>query len=408
MKLTRHNGRSGRHGTYNPKHNDRRFDLENSEHIDNERALHNVYWDCYQGFHFPQKQEEEESIKYSFEEIEKTFYHQRYDDYCEAQHERNRKQGHSERDRTTDDLRLDKKTCPEESIIQIGTIEESVNAEELFIIAKEFFDEYEERFGENVHILDWSLHLDEATPHIHERHVFDCENRYGEVAPQQEKALEALDIPLPHPELKPGKTNNRKIMFDSICREMMLEIALEHGLHLDREPEYGGRDYLEKQDYILEKQKSLIEEKQKSLEEITVKLSDAESMVEEIASDAYEKACEAVIGTVVEQVQKENIKMVGELEEKLIHSEKGMNKRERALISKTIGSVKIFLNRITERIVTKVKTVLLDHAVSNRAKAEIREAARVSVREKLRDAEIKVRQQKPKNKEKNVLKERIR
>ena len=34
MKLTRHNGRSGKHGTYNPRHNDRRFDVENSEHID--------------------------------------------------------------------------------------------------------------------------------------------------------------------------------------------------------------------------------------------------------------------------------------------------------------------------------------------------------------------------------------
>jgi len=33
LKLTRHNGRSGKHGTYNPRHNDRRFDVENSEHI---------------------------------------------------------------------------------------------------------------------------------------------------------------------------------------------------------------------------------------------------------------------------------------------------------------------------------------------------------------------------------------
>ena len=46
MKLTRHNGRSGKHGTYNPRHNDRRFDVENSEHIDAERARQNVYWDC--------------------------------------------------------------------------------------------------------------------------------------------------------------------------------------------------------------------------------------------------------------------------------------------------------------------------------------------------------------------------
>ena len=50
LKLTRHNGRSGKHGTYNPRHNDRRFDVENSGHIDAERARQNVYWDCYRGF----------------------------------------------------------------------------------------------------------------------------------------------------------------------------------------------------------------------------------------------------------------------------------------------------------------------------------------------------------------------
>lgn len=34
MKGTRHNG----NGVYNPLHNDRRFNLEHSEHIDNERV----------------------------------------------------------------------------------------------------------------------------------------------------------------------------------------------------------------------------------------------------------------------------------------------------------------------------------------------------------------------------------
>lgn len=33
MKATRHNGRSGKHGTYDTKHNDRRFDVENSEYM---------------------------------------------------------------------------------------------------------------------------------------------------------------------------------------------------------------------------------------------------------------------------------------------------------------------------------------------------------------------------------------
>ena len=42
---------------------------------------------------------------------------------------------------------------------------------------------FDERFGSNVHIIDWSLHMDEATPHIHERHVFDATNQYGEIEP---------------------------------------------------------------------------------------------------------------------------------------------------------------------------------------------------------------------------------
>lgn len=33
MKGTRHNGRSGKDGVYNPLHNDRRFDPEHSEHV---------------------------------------------------------------------------------------------------------------------------------------------------------------------------------------------------------------------------------------------------------------------------------------------------------------------------------------------------------------------------------------
>lgn len=43
MKLAGHNGRAGKNGSYNLKHNDRRFDIENSERIDVERAKHNLH-----------------------------------------------------------------------------------------------------------------------------------------------------------------------------------------------------------------------------------------------------------------------------------------------------------------------------------------------------------------------------
>ncbi len=38
-------------------------------------------------------------------------------------------------------------------------------------IAEEFLEERKQMFGSHVEILDFALHVDEATPHIHERHI---------------------------------------------------------------------------------------------------------------------------------------------------------------------------------------------------------------------------------------------
>ena len=74
--------------------------------------------------------------------------------------------------------------------------------------------------------------------------MFDCENQYGEIAPQQEKALEALGFELPEPEKPVGRKNNRKMTFDSACRVLLFDVAKKHGLQLEEEPEYGGRALL--------------------------------------------------------------------------------------------------------------------------------------------------------------------
>ena len=295
MKLTRHNGRSGKNGVYNPKHNDRNFKIENSEHIDPELAKKDFLWDCYQGFATTEMRDREE-LSSRFEKVEQAFYSQRYFDYCDGQHERNFKRGHPERDRTTEDLRLSKKTCPEESIIQIGTKEEHVDPVVLLKIASDYFLEFEKRFGTNVHILDWALHLDESTPHIHERHVFDVVNQYGEVQPAQDKALEALGVTLPYPDKPKSKTNNRKVMFDFICRTMLFDICKKHGLNLDEEPSYGGRKYLEKQDYILMKQKQKLAEqemqigqKQQEINEAEARIGKTELALKEMESQFSEK-----------------------------------------------------------------------------------------------------------------------
>jgi len=386
MKLTRHNGRSGRNGAYNPKHNDRRFTVGNSDHINEEKAGQNVYWDCFQGFHPPE--EDAERTAHSFEEIEKAFYFDRYTDFCMGQHERNRKTGHSSRDRTPDDLRLDKKTCPEESLIQIGTVEEAVPPRVLVQVASDFFEEFEKRFGSHVHILDWSLHLDEATPHIHERHVFDCENRYGETAPQQEKALEALGFERPDPDKKPGRLNNRKVSFDAACRGMLFDICAQHGLRLDEEVTYGGRSYLEKQDYILMKQKEkmaaqdeMIGSKEDVLNSLTVRIEDTERFVEEVANAAYEKAVEVVSDTVREEVRNTGFDIIADKHEEVLRDPR-LSDHFKKYIGRVFSDIMNRFRGMTQHITDRLAAIFNNPEKQK----EMVEPVRESIREQLERA----------------------
>lgn len=434
MKLTRHNGRAGKNGAYNPKHNDRRFDIENSEHIDADRVNQNIYWDCYTGFSSAKIRESDKENDYSFEKIEQIYYFEHYADHIQAQNERNEKTRHTERNRTVTDLLTNNKTCPEESIYQIGTIDESVSGEVLAKIATEFFAEMEEKFGTHVHILDWALHLDEGTPHIHERHVFDCKNKYGELCPQQEKALEELGIPLPDPDKKKGRNNNRKQTFDAECRKMLFRICAKYNLHLQTEPTYGGRGYLEKQDFIIENQKEKISvqkdilseneqaiekqekkiqkaekavsqrekviekqdvliaeknaaimEKHSALEDVTMKLADMETLVDEVAGQAYEKACEVVTDTVRQETQKEDIKILDDYSRWLSAPERTADEKMRHYAVRRLETLKEKFLKSAKGIMEKVTKSLQEPEQKQENLEQVKTTARISLKAKLSD-----------------------
>ena len=383
MKLTRHNGRSGKNGTYNPRHNDRRFDVENSEHIDPERVGQNIYWDCYRGLTTMQTREGGETPDFSFEEIEHAYYLEHYGDHIEAQNARNEKTRHTERNRTIDDLLKNNKTCPEESIFQIGTIEESAPPETLVQVVSEFYEEFEKRFGSHVHILNWALHLDEGTPHIHERHVFDCENKYGELCPQQEKALEALGVPLPKPDKPRGRNNNRKQTFDAICREMLFEIAQKHGLHLDQEPEYGGRTYLEKQDYILVKQKEQLAQKERKLLALTLKVEETEALLDEISEIAYDKAVTVVTDAVRERTQTADLSEIESYRKWINDPKCRLKDQTRNVVNKCLdavtGRLKRLALRLTEMILNAMRSPAVKMENKNKIKTQLKESIRGKV-----------------------------
>lgn len=351
MKATRYNGRSGKHGSYNPKHNDRNFDLEHSEHIDANMAMQNIYWDCYKG-----KRTATSNGNYdSFDVIELRFYEENYSEFVENQNNRNAMNRHTERNRTVEDIYQNKKTCPEESIYQLGNIESSVDPKILVQITEDFLAWMKDKFGGYVHILDWSLHVDEATPHIHERHVFDAPNDYAEIAPQQDRALENLGFELPNPKKPKSKSNNRKMVFDATCRNRFLEICEEYGLSVDKEAEYGGKKYLEKNDFIIQNQKIRIENvnkeytKQKEkLDTVNTDVAAIDTIIDCLATTAYEATCAIVVAPSVKSVINQDVKDAkGYMDQDYDSEGYWISSTEKSLIKKTLTGV---IDKIKSRV----------------------------------------------------------
>ena len=395
LKLTRHNGRAGAHGTYNPKHNDRSFNLANSEHIDPERAKGNIYWDCFHGFRSALDPQDPDDLAATFSDVERQFYESRYTTFIEGQNERNAKIRHTERNRSIPDLLSSRKTCPEETIYQLGTLDEHASAEDLLSVVTEFIEEFKAKYGDHVHVLDWALHLDESTPHIHERHVFDCENKYGEVAPQQEKALEALGFDLPDPAKPLSRRNNRKITFDAACRKMLFEIAKRHGLDLEEEAEYGNCKYLEKQDFILAKQKEQLSAQQNKLDELTLNVNDMETLIDEVSAVAYDKAVEVVTDVVRTETRKEDMRMIEDTKKWVLSPERKAPKATREYAAHRLDTVLDKLLKTMQTTAARLQEKLLKPEARQKGKEQVKEKARDSVLQLLSRLQTEQAQNKP-------------
>lgn len=402
QRVSRHNGRAGKHGVYNSKHNDRQFDVVNAENIKPHQTDFNLYWDWQNGLrthaenisgHYP-----------TFAQAEHDFYEQQYGHYLAGQTERNIKAGHAKRNRTVDDLLADARICPEETIYQIGKDGECPPPEVLTAIVQEFMETITERFGSHVHILDWALHLDETSPHIHARQVFDVENRYGETEPKQEKALEALDIPLPEPGKKPSKVNNRKVSFDGICRELLLGICREHGLDVETEAIYGGKKSQERNDYISdhlrqevaelkrekaellvtnEQQRRLLEKHETELDRKRDQLADADTILEAVSDIAYNEALKVVTPMAVAEAQKQDTAAVSKIINSLDAPAIKMKPKEKDLVLKWLNDVRTAITGKAKSIITSVLDVLKKPEYRRAAKKKIMDMAKPAVRELL-------------------------
>ena len=237
MRATIHNGRTSNLGAFTPKHNDRNFNINHAEHINPERVKLNRYWN-WTG-----------NPETTFEAAEVAFYEKHIRKHLDAQSARYTAQRHAERAKTMDEYRRSPQTCPEEVILQIGKMEDTIPADMMARIIQEQIN-WEQKQFPGVKILDVALHMDEqGAPHIHERRAWIYTDRDGNLAISQNKSLEQMGVELPNPDKPRGRFNNRKQTFSRMCREHLLQICREHGLEIEEIPQEKSRSGRTLEDY---------------------------------------------------------------------------------------------------------------------------------------------------------------
>lgn len=284
MRATIHNGRTSKDGAYNTKHNDRQFDIRNAEHIDPERVKDNRYWN-WTG-----------NPETTFEAAEQAFYERHIRKHLDAQNARYKAQRHAERAKTMDEYRRSPQTCPEEVILQIGKLSDTIPADMMARIIQEQIN-WEQQTFPGVRVLDVALHMDEqGAPHIHERRAWIYTDKDGNFAISQNKSLEQMGVELPNPDRPRGRFNNRKQTFSRMCREHLLQICREHGLEIEEIPQEKSKSGLSHVAYMTrqEEEKAANAERRRQFSERAAESAEKQAESARDTARSYEEHAEQV------------------------------------------------------------------------------------------------------------------
>lgn len=255
MRTTSHSGRFNRQTgeVFSANHNDRNFDLDNAEHINADLTQFNKYYTCY-----PEDM--------SFQELEKKYYTENFKEALEAKNERYKASGHAEDVKGIDDLLKSRRTCPEEVIYQVGTQKQTIKPELLDEICRKQLTWEQEQFP-NVKILDAALHVDEATPHMHVRKVWEAQGKDGKIV-SQSQALEQMGIERPDMSKAKSRYNNAKMTYTRACREHFQQLCKEYDLEIETEPQEASKSGLALKEYQRQQEEKKLKEAEKQLESV--------------------------------------------------------------------------------------------------------------------------------------------
>lgn len=187
---------------------------------------------------------------------------------------------------------------------------------------------------------------------------------------------------------------------------------------MEEEPEYGGRKYLEKQDFILSKQKEqmaaqskvinsqqteivvqsrtiqkqdiVIREKADKLDELTLKIDDVEALIDDVSEIAYDKAVEVVTDTVRVETHKQDIKMVEQSKAWVLSPERKASKKEKEYAAARLDGVITKITKAMQTAVKALQSTLMKPEVRKANTEQIKEKARTSILNKLHKSQADI------------------
>lgn len=226
MRVTMHNGRGS------AAHNDRNFDTGIAEHIDPEASKDNTII----------RYQKRTRFDTSLQDGEIRYYREYLQDGLEARNRRYRAQRHEERTQTLEEYYKAPRSAPEETILQVGTRDSSVDAETLERIIRDQIA-WEQATYPQVRYLSASIHVDEpgAAPHAHLRRVWIGHDRDGYEVVSQASALREMHVSRPDPDKPESRYNNSKIAHTAACRQHLQELCREYGIEIETAPRAPGR-----------------------------------------------------------------------------------------------------------------------------------------------------------------------
>lgn len=270
VRATMHNGRGRNAKGFKVRHNDRDFDTSRAEHINPEPERKNRY------FIVEADGTVNNHPQISFETHEKRMYNHLFSETLSKQAERHIKSGHRERIRTPDQYRTAIRTCPEETILMLGTRECHADKQAFIKAVNRWCQQMQTAYGTHWRLLDGALHFDESTPHCHIRAVWTAEGKDG-LQVSENQALRALGIQRPDPEQPEGKHNCPKQTFTRQSRELWIAAAREFGIEIEDIPEMPGKATRTKEEYIAQKIRKEIVELAEQRDQIRTEASQAAS-----------------------------------------------------------------------------------------------------------------------------------